>query len=547
MSQLNGFAKYLVTQQLLSAVVIEDALIKAAQEKITLIKFLAVKGLLAAKTLAEALASYFSLPFQDLEDECFANIAWEVIPEKLIFKYQILPLSKSLKQMTIAVFDPTEQAFLQEIKFHSQCEIKLVIIAYDKLQKFLQAFADEKRYQSLEMVGRKDETQDFTDAPVVKFLEEIFADALVKNASDIHFEPYAKKYRVRFRIDGLLHEVTSADLRLAPRFSARLKIMAHLNIAERRLPQDGRFTLDLAQQKVRDCRLSTCPTLHGEKIVVRILEQQHVTLSLEELGLEKEQQKIFLENIARPEGMILVTGPTGSGKTISLYTALNILNSEYKNITTVEDPVEIAFDGINQVEANAKIGLTFANVLRAFLRQDPDIIMLGEIRDAETAQIAVKAAQTGHLVLATLHTNNAVEALTRLLNLGVAPFNLANSINLIIAQRLVRKLCPFCKKARDFSMAALDEKVGVFPSQALSVIYQARGCEHCYKGYQGRIGIFELLPFTQQLGEILLKSSSSLEVAAETKRQGMQSLRDIAYQKVMQGITSLEEVNRIIT
>ncbi|MFA6409412.1 MAG: ATPase, T2SS/T4P/T4SS family [Gammaproteobacteria bacterium] len=385
------------------------------------------------------------------------------------------------------------------------------------------------------------------DAPVVKFIADILETAIHKGASDVHFEPYEKYYRVRLRIDGILHEIAKADLALTDQYSARLKVMARLDVAEKRLPQDGRFTLRLSKEQNSDCRISTCPTLFGEKVVVRILPSSSVALDLVSLGLNSEEQEIFLRAIKKPEGMILVTGPTGSGKTVSLYAALNILNAETRNIISIEDPIEIQLPGINQVEVHPKIGLTFAKALRSFLRQDPDVIMLGEIRDLDTAEIAVRAAQTGHLVLATLHTNSALEAVTRLLNLGVPVFNLAGSLQLVIAQRLVRRLCPHCKKEIHFSKEKWQASaLSVLPYSKDQNICQAVGCSNCNKGYAGRIGIFEFLPFTNQMGEVLLRGNDLNALAILAEQNGLQKLRMSAARKILEGVTSLEEVERII-
>lgn len=378
----------------------------------------------------------------------------------------------------------------------------------------------------------------------VKFIDDILLTAIEKNASDIHFEPYEQYCRVRLRIDGLLHEIIKTELSFSQQFGARLKIMSGLDISERRLPQDGRFSFQISTNKNIACRISTCPASFGEKIVIRILNPENVIFRIEELGLTEEQQQIFLHFINRPEGLILVTGPTSSGKTVSLYTALNILNSEHKNISTVEDPIEINLNGVNQTAINNKIGLDFATVLRAFLRQDPDVIMVGEIRDLDTAEIAIRAAQTGHLVLATLHANSAAEALSRLLNMGIAAFNLASSITLIIAQRLSRKLCPFCKKKHHFQETILQELGLQAEETDTTTIFKACGCEQCYKGYKGRIGIFEFMPFTSQQKALLLSRGNAFDIGSANSKG--QSLRKMGLDKMLQGITSLEEINRII-
>ena len=380
------------------------------------------------------------------------------------------------------------------------------------------------------------------DTSIIKFIDQILSDAIDKQASDIHFEPYDEFCRIRFRIDGLLYEFTKTDPKLAKRFSARLKIMANLDIAEKRLPQDGRFTLKLTVHQNHDCRLSTCPTMFGEKLVVRILNSINITPSIEFLGFDKREQQLFHEHITLPQGMILVTGPTGSGKTITLYTAINILNQITKNISTAEDPVEINLSGINQVEINHKIGLNFATVLRTFLRQDPDIIMIGEIRDLETAEIAIKAAHTGHLVLATLHTNSASASLTRLLNMGIPTFNLATALNLIIAQRLIRKLCSHCKLPQTLPATTLDEN----NLEENIVTYAAVGCKYCNLGYHGRVAVFEMLPITTNISNMIMNHCDINEIEKKMRELKYPTLHEVALNKVRMGITSLEEINRVV-
>ncbi len=377
---------------------------------------------------------------------------------------------------------------------------------------------------------------------ISKHLDQILSTAISKQSSDIHFEPYQEHYRIRFRIDGLLYEFTKIDFILGQRFSSRLKIMANLDIAEKRLPQDGRFTLKLVPDQKHDCRLSTCPTLFGEKLVIRILNPINIPFDAKYLELDKNMLKIFFDHIKLPQGMILVTGPTGSGKTFTLYTILNILNQTTKNISTAEDPVEINLTGINQVEINHKIGLDFATVLRAFLRQDPDIIMIGEIRDRETAEIAIKAAHTGHLVLATLHTNSAAASLIRLLNMGIPTFNLATALKLIISQRLIRKLCPYCKQLQELPIVALPEN----SQDKNAKIYNAIGCKHCNQGYWGRMAVFEMLPITPNISNFIIKNHNLNEIEKYLQRTGHKTLREAALAKVNTGLTSFEEVNRVV-
>ncbi len=479
----NGFAKYLVSNNILGEFIVHEAEEKAKQLSLSLVGYLINNKLLGYKKIAEHTAKYFGLPQISLENYNI-NDTKDLIDKALIEKYNILPIMQKDNLLHIAITDPTQTQMLNEIKFYTNCSIRLLIAEYDKLNNIINNILYTHRYDDFHS----------EDAHIIKLVDQILHEAIEKNASDIHFEHYENNYRVRFRIDGILYEITNPDLALASRITARLKIMSRLNIAERRLPQDGRFTI-----ASRDCRINICPTLFGEKIVVRILHPNSTILKINELGMLEHQQKLFADAIKRPQGMILVTGPTGSGKTVSLYAALNELNTINKNISTIEDPIEINLPGINQVNIDPRIGLTFAAALRAFLRQDPDIIMVGEIRDLETAEIAIKAAQTGHLVLSTLHTNSASETITRLLNMGIAEYNLNSSLSLIIAQRLARKLCPHCKT----------------------------GCEHCHNGYLGRIGIFEVMQPQEPKTDTL-------------------TLHDAAQQKVREGLTSLEEINRIL-
>jgi type IV pilus assembly protein PilB len=392
---------------------------------------------------------------------------------------------------------------------------------------------------------RDDGDMDIDDAPVVRFVNKVLLDAINSGASDIHFEPYEKTFRVRFRQDGMLNEVASPPVNIANRLTARVKVMSRMNIAERRVPQDGRIKMVLSRNRSIDFRVNTCPTLYGEKIVLRILDPTSAQVGIEALGFEEDQRKAFLAAIKKPYGMVLVTGPTGSGKTVSLYTALNMLNQPDVNISTVEDPVEIQVPGINQVNQNQKTGLTFAEALRAFLRQDPDIVMVGEIRDLETAEIAVKAAQTGHLVLSTLHTNDAPQTLTRLANMGVPAFNIASSVLLIMAQRLARRLCPHCKAPEDLPKEALLEEG--FTEEDLNelTVYKPVGCDRCTRGYKGRVGIFQVMPVSEEMGRIIMEGGNSLQLAKQAAKEGVKNLRQSGLKKVKAGVTSLEEINRV--
>lgn len=548
--KLFGFAKSLVDKGLIDESIAISLHEDAQQFNQSIVTLLIGKEIIDSRKLAIEISSYFHLPFKNLDNYSFKDFPWKLLDEKLIIKYRILPLNNSDKKLQIALADPNNSIALNEIKFHTQIDLQLFVVEYRRLNQIIDDWKKSQCYSEMGALKTTTTTSiNLDNVPVIKFINEIFIAAIEKGASDIHLEPCTNCYRIRFRIDGLLHEIVKADLALLESFSVRLKILARLDISEKRLPQDGRFTLELPRFGVRDCRINTCPTLYGEKIVIRILQAQNIDFAFDinGLGMGLEQNKIFLHNIKKPEGLILVTGPTGSGKTNTLYTALNILNTEVKNIMTVEDPVEINLDGVNQIEINNKIGLTFAIALRAFLRQDPDIIMVGEIRDLETAQIAIRAAQTGHLVFSTLHTNSALDAITRLLNMGVALFNLASSLNLIIAQRLVRQLCPICKKIYKNGKEALQANGFILPEAMKEVsIYQAQNCEQCHKGYRGRTGVFEFLPFTTKLGNTLLTSTDILAFSAQAKLDGMQSLKAMSLDKILAGITSLEEVERVI-
>lgn len=539
-----GFAKYIVEQKLLSTNEIQQIIKEADQQNITLIAHIINSKALQENILAHAVAKYFSLPYLDLDKHQPSDLPLDTLKPQLMLKYNILPLAQHDQQLQVAMADPTNTQTINIIKFHTSLNVIPHIVEHNKLKKLIEKFAQKQQYQQLENISTASDSQ--KDALITQFTDQIINDAFNQKASDIHFEPYEKYYRIRFRIDGILYEITKTDLSLAQRCNSRLKVMAKLDIAEKRLPQDGRFSLTANNGQTRDCRISTCPTMFGEKLVVRILTPSNVTLHIEQLGLETAQQKIFCEQIQKPQGMILITGPTGSGKTITLYTALTMLNSTQKNISTAEDPVEINLQGINQVEINGKIGLNFATSLRAFLRQDPDIIMIGEIRDLETAQIAIRAAQTGHLVLSTLHTNKAAESLIRLLNMGIQPFNLTTSITLIVAQRLVRKLCNHCKQIHNLPHTVLQNEGITCDKNRPTVIYKAHGCEHCKNGYQGRIGIFELLPISQNISQMLLNHCSSIDIEQQAQRDNILLLRAAALNKVLQGITSLEEINRVI-
>jgi len=506
----------------------------AHEKNLSIISYIIQEKLIDPQTLATQLARDFCLPLLDLNafDKSLVKFEWLIG----LNEHCILPLWQQQEKIWVAIADPTNQVGLELIKFNTGFTPQCIVVEADKLQAMIKAILTEQTAAAITDLPQLEldhlaqatliEKPSFDindDAPIIRYVNKILLEAVQKNASDIHFEPYEDHYRIRFRLDGLLYEIANPPFNLANRIATRLKILAHLDIAERRLPQDGRFKFTLPNQKVVDLRVSSCPTVHGEKIVLRLLNSHELTLFIDSLGFESEQQQLFLDAIKKSQGMILVTGPTGSGKTITLYTALNYLNTPAVNILTIEDPVEIHLAGINQVNIQTKTGLTFAHTLRAFLRQDPDTIMIGEIRDQETAEIAVKAAQTGHLVLSTLHTNNAIATLARLANLGISPYNIATSIQLIIAQRLVRRLCDHCKIL-------------------INNFYEPHGCEQCTHGYKGRIGIFEILPMTEAISESVMRGSSPVDIANAAL---MMSLRETGMNKVKQGLTSLTEINRV--
>jgi len=519
-----------------------------------------------ARQIAIAAAHEFGVPLLDLDAVDLDLDVVKLVDEKLLLKHRILPILQRGKRLFIAVCDPTNLQALDEIKFQTTLRIEAVVVEQDKLDarvaraieavdttmSNLEDDAEGFDLENLEVsAGDEDPGADVTnsdvdDAPIVRFVNKVMVDAIKKGASDIHFEPYEKHFRIRLRQDGVLTEIARPPVALAMKVSARLKVMARLDIAERRIPQDGRIKMKLSKNRAIDFRVNTCPTLFGEKVVCRLLDPSSAQLGIDALGYEEHQKQIYLNNLAKPYGMILVTGPTGSGKTVSLYTGLNILNTMDRNISTAEDPCEINVPGINQVNVNPKVGLTFAAALRAFLRQDPDIIMVGEIRDLETAEIAIKAAQTGHLVLSTLHTNDAPKTLTRLVDMGVKPYAIASSVSLIIAQRLARRLCSNCKEPVDVPAEAL-LKEGFTKADVESglTVFHAKGCSSCTGGYKGRVGIYQVMPCTETIGRIIMEGGNSLQIAAQAKKEGVPDLRQSGLKKVKDGLTSLEEINRV--
>jgi len=560
-TNLSGLALRLVRENLLTPNDAEKIQTEAVAKKLPFVSQLVESKKLDAGTVARVASEEFGVPLFKIESLDIETAPVKLVSEKIIRRHRVLPLFKRGTRLYVAVGDPTNIQALDEIKFHTGLGTEPIIVEEDKLnnaiEKTLEAhdttlmdLSSEDGLEALEIVGDDEDSQaaaaageeGVNDAPIVKFVNKVLIDAINRGASDIHIEPYEKTYRVRYRQDGILHEVAAPPLQLATRIAARVKILSRLDIAERRVPQDGRIKMRISRNRAIDFRVSTLPTLWGEKIVMRILDPTSATLGVEKLGFESDQKEFFLEAIKRPYGMVLVTGPTGSGKTVTLYTGLNILNTPDSNISTAEDPVEINVPGINQVNINEKAGLTFAGALRAFLRQDPDIIMVGEIRDLETAEISIKAAQTGHLVLSTLHTNDAPSTLTRLVNMGVPPFNIASSVHLIIAQRLARRLCPSCKQPQNIPKPAL-LKAG-FKEQDLEglTVYGPVGCSECNDGYRGRVGIYQVMPVSEKTGEIIMRGGSQLDIERQAKKEGIFDLRESGLKKVRDGVTSLEEV-----
>ena len=528
------------------------------QEFASTAELIAKCGKIDSKDLAAQCIDLFRVPFFDLKDFNIALIPPELVKEKLIRKHHILPLVQKGRKVYIAASDPTDYGAFENFEFSTGLSCEVVVADYiqldNKIEQLLDATGslnlsdDEfKEFTELDADIQKDTSKDDDkdDAPIIVYINKILMDAIKKGASDLHFEPYEHKYRIRFRIDGILHEVASPPNTLATKLSARIKVMSRLDIAEKRKPQDGRIKLKITERKSIDFRVSTMPTLWGEKIVMRILDSSSAMLGIDVLGYEPEQKKLYMDALEQPQGMILVTGPTGSGKTVSLYTGLNILNQPERNISTAEDPVEINLEGVNQVQINIKADMTFANALRAFLRQDPDVVMVGEIRDLETAEISIKAAQTGHLVLSTLHTNSAPETITRLLNMGVPAYNVASSISLIIAQRLARRLCPKCKTPENLPSEELLRQG--FSQQQISemTLYAPKGCENCTDGYKGRVGIYEVMKITPEIAQIIMRGGNSLEIAEVSLKAGFNNLRLSGIRKAADGMTSLAEINRV--
>ncbi|KAA8733703.1 type IV-A pilus assembly ATPase PilB [Acinetobacter qingfengensis] len=557
-THFSGYLKRLITDGVISADSLQRAQDEAKRNKLSLPAILVDEYKVPSINIATAISEEFAEPFFDLNSYDAANLLRNVVEEKLIIKHQVVPLFQRGHMLYVATSDPTRLDTFENLRFNSKLNIQFIIVEHNKLIKFLGThFQEENNFNfgeedfDLEISENHesvdDEASNEDEAPIVRYINKLLIDAIRLGASDLHFEPYEKMYRVRYRIDGVLREVARPPQQLATRLAARLKVMSQMDISEKRVPQDGRIKLKLSKTKSIDFRVNSLPTLFGEKIVLRILDSSSAMLGIDALGYEPEQKQLFMDALARPQGMILITGPTGSGKTVSLYTGLNILNTEDTNISTAEDPVEINLEGINQVNVNNKVGLTFANALRSFLRQDPDVIMVGEIRDLETAEIAIKAAQTGHLVLSTLHTNSAPETLTRLRNMGVPSFNIATSVNLVIAQRLARRLCMHCKRPIEIPRPSLLE-MG-FTENDLNhpefMIYEAVGCSECREGYKGRVGIYEVMKVNAEISKIIMEDGNALELAHAAQRAGFNNLRRSGLLKVMQGVTSLQEINRV--
>lgn len=565
MTSLTGLPRRLVEQGLIELHAAEEILKSAKSEKRSFVTVAVQKDPSLAGTISSIASEEFGLPILDLTSFDFDVVPSDVVSLSLIEKHRILPLFTRGNRLFVAQSDPSLIHAIDEIKFNTGMTTESILVEEDKLavavDKLINASDTSLEDAFGDLDGAlddvdledpeardKEQEQDATpgdDAPIVRFVNKMLLDAVRIGASDIHFEPYEKRYRIRYRTDGVLKEIAQPPINLSGKIAARLKVMSQMDISERRIPQDGRIKMKISKNKAIDFRVNTLPTLWGEKIVLRILDPSSAKLGIDALGYEEDQKALYMEALSNPQGMILVTGPTGSGKTVSLYTGLNILNVEGTNISTAEDPVEINLEGINQVNVNNKVGLDFASALRSFLRQDPDVVMVGEIRDLETAQIAIKAAQTGHLVLSTLHTNSAAETLTRLANMGVPAFNIATSVSLIIAQRLARRLCSSCKQPAEIPEQALKEAGFSDEQIASGEFYRPVGCTSCNGGYKGRVGIYEVVSITDSISRIIMSGGNSIEIADSARQEGFADLRMSALKKVASGITSLEEANRV--
>ncbi len=559
---LAGLPRRLVQDGLISEEKLLEATAVAKKEKLSLVAYLVNEDLANARSIAVAASHEFGVPLLDLDALEIDLDVVRAVDQKLVNKHRVLPLVRRGQRLFVGIADPTNLQAIDDIKFQTSLRIDPVVVEQDKLEerivKAIEAVDtsmgdlgdDDFDLENLDIGGDDEPAEEvdsgIEDAPVVRFVNKILLDAIKRGASDVHFEPYEKYFRVRTRLDGVLSEVAQPPVALATKVCARLKVMSRMDIAERRVPQDGRIKMRLSKTRAIDFRVNSCPTLFGEKIVLRILDPSSAQLGIDALGYEPHQKDLYNKHLMKPYGMILVTGPTGSGKTVSLYTGLNVLNTIDRNISTAEDPAEINLPGINQVNVNPKVGLTFSSALKAFLRQDPDIIMVGEIRDLETAEIAIKAAQTGHLVLSTLHTNDAPRTLTRLVDMGVKPYAIATSVSLIIAQRLARKLCDNCKENKDIPREAL-EKEGFNAEDIDSglVIFAPKGCKSCNDGYKGRVGIFQVMEVSEAMGRIIMEGGNAMQIADQAANEGVIDLRRAGLNKVKDGVTSLEEINRV--
>lgn len=555
-------ARRLVSDGVLPEADVRKAVVDSAQHKTTLAAWLLDNSLVESARLTQVASAEFGMPAMDVSSLQPSSMPLNLISEALINKHHALPLFRRGKRLFVGIADPMQSHALDEIKFHSNCMVEPILVERGQLYRVIENTLTSMNAAVPDMGGGDlddlaleagDDEAESTgidanandDAPVVKFVNKILVDAIRRGASDIHFEPFETQYRVRLRMDGMLRAVASPPMKLSARISSRLKVMSGLDIAERRVPQDGRIKLNLSKSRAVDFRVSTLPTLFGEKIVLRILDGSSAKLGIDKLGYEEIQKQLYMDAIHKPYGMVLVTGPTGSGKTVSLYTALNILNTAERNISTVEDPVEIRVEGINQVQQNVKRGMTFAAALRSFLRQDPDVIMVGEIRDLETAEIAIKAAQTGHMVLSTLHTNDAPQTISRLMNMGIAPYNITSSVTLVIAQRLARRLHD-CKKPMDLPPQTL--LAAGFTQEEIDAgltLYEAVGCDNCNEGYKGRLGIYQVMPMLEDIQKIVLQGGNALQIAEVARKAGINDLRASALMKVKNGVTSLAEIDRV--
>ncbi len=557
-----GLAQQLTTAGIVSAANMKTAQTEAQQQQTSLVSYLVDQKMANAYQLAQLMSQSFGDPFFDLNVLSNDVIPKDLVDEKIIRKFNALPIFKRGQRIFVALSDPTRIDAIDAIAFNSRLSVETVVVEEDKLKKRIESvYADTMQSfdgfadgdlsigfdDTEEESGETKLTDGVDEAPVVKFVNKMLVDAIRMGASDLHFEPYEKSYRVRFRVDGVMEKMANPPVQLAGKIAARLKVMSQMDISERRIPQDGRIKLKLSKNKAIDFRVNSLPTLFGEKVVLRILDPSSAMLGIDALGYEPDQKEMFMEALHKPQGMLLITGPTGSGKTVSLYTGINILNTGSSNISTAEDPVEINLEGINQVNVNAKVGLTFSSALKAFLRQDPDIVMVGEIRDLETAEIAIKAAQTGHMVLSTLHTNSAPETLTRLRNMGVASFNIATSVNLVIAQRLARRLCKNCKKPLEIPRQSLLE-IG-FTDTDLDdpnhTIYEPVGCGECREGYKGRVGIYEVMKVSPDISRIIMEDGNAIDIKDAALKNGFRDLRRSGILKVLQGVTSIQEMMRV--